>query len=449
MSETAVGPSSSFRPTVFHVALLIPWVALVVTAFRRVSDNSFLWHIRAGELQVETGSVLTSDPFSFTVTGEPWRTQSWLAELGYAWFEASTGITFTGWLVLVFSLLTVFGLGLVASRYSRGVPATAVVLLLTAVLLPRFLVPRPVLFSYLLFVLVVLAWDRHSTRWSLPFLFWLWASVHVSFLVGLGYMGLRAIQAREWVAWRVILVSGAVTLMTAHGLGVLEIMWSFLTARPYLALISEWQTPNLLQIDLLPIVAAIVLIVYGATRDRIAPDSLWIFAPFLAFTLSAERAVAMGWIALVPILALSLRDMRAGWVRGFGRTIAIGIVLLVAVLPVIFIEAVELDEESLPVAAAEELEDLRTFHDDYAGGYLIWLAGPEREVYLDDRAELYRERVKESVEVRAARTDWRDVFERDGIEQVMLKESDALLSLLAVEGWETVHRDDRYVVMRP
>ena len=48
--------------------------------------------LRAGELQLEIGRVLTTDPFSFTAGGEAWRTQSWLAELGYAWLEDVTGV---------------------------------------------------------------------------------------------------------------------------------------------------------------------------------------------------------------------------------------------------------------------------------------------------------------------------------------------------------------------
>lgn len=449
MSETAVEPSSSVRLTLFHIALLLPWIAVVVTAFQRVVDNSFLWHIRAGELQLAEGSVLTSDPFSFAMAGEPWRTQSWLVELIYAWFEGWAGIGFAGWLILLVATVTVFGVGLVAYRHSRSIPATAVVLILSAVLLPHFLVPRPVIFSYLFFVLVILAWERQPTRWGLPFLFWLWSSVHGSFVIGLGYLVLRAIQAREWQAWRVILVSSTTTLMTAHGFGVFEMLWDFVQARPYLAFIGEWQTPNLLELAFLPMLLGIFIVVYGAIRGRLDVNSLWVFVPFLALALSAERTVIVGWIALIPLISLGLGNIDPSWVREFSRPIGMGFVLLIALFPVLFIEAVELDRESFPVAAVAELEDVRTFHDDYAGGYLIWLDGPEKRVYIDDRAELYQERLQEFVEVRAAKREWREVFERDRIEQVLLEEDDALLNLLEAEGWGTVYRDERYVVMRP
>ncbi|HUG07784.1 MAG TPA: hypothetical protein VMP13_02610 [Acidimicrobiia bacterium] len=450
MSETAIEPSPQFRPSLFHIALAVPWIAVVVSAFQRIGDNSFLWHIRAGELQAVGGAVLTSDPFSFTAAGEAWRTQSWLVELLYAWLETRAGLSFTGWMVGVVSALTVVGLGLIAHRYSRSVPATSIVLLLSAVLLPQFLVPRPVLFSFLFFVLVILAWDHErGLRWSLPLLFWLWASVHGSFIVGLGYLALRVIKDREPQASQMVVVSGLATLMTAHGLGIFEILWDFVGARPYLALISEWQTPNLLEPRFLPMLLAVFLIVYGAARGRVDASQLWLFAPFFAFGVSAERAVVMGWIALLPMISLSLRGMSVKWAREFPKPVAVGFVGLIALLPMFLVEGTGLDDATLPVAAAGSLEAVRTFHDDFVGGYLIWLDGPQRRVYIDDRAELYQNRLREFLEVRAARTDWQPVFERNAIEQVLLRNGDALLRLLEAEGWRTVYRDEVYSIMRP
>ena len=49
-------------------------------------------------------------------------------------------------------------------------------------------------------------------------------------------------------------------------------------------------------------------------------------------------------------------------------------------------------KELLGAGRAERLADVPTFHDDSTGGYLIWAEGPERLVYIDDRAELYGER---------------------------------------------------------
>src|SRR5690606_13587194 len=70
--------------TIWHVALLLPWVVAAASLRRKFNDNSYLWHVRAGDLQAAEGAVITADPFSFTRNGSPWRTQSWLAELFYS-----------------------------------------------------------------------------------------------------------------------------------------------------------------------------------------------------------------------------------------------------------------------------------------------------------------------------------------------------------------------------
>jgi hypothetical protein len=70
MSQAALEPQVR-RFSIAQLALLLPWVALVIGAWGPLVDNSFLWHIRSGTLQMELGAVLTTDPFSFTMNGEP------------------------------------------------------------------------------------------------------------------------------------------------------------------------------------------------------------------------------------------------------------------------------------------------------------------------------------------------------------------------------------------
>ena len=155
MTEAAARPQR--RITIWHLLLLAPWVAVGVGAWKAITDNSFLWHVRAGTLQMQTGRVLVEDPFSFTMAGESWLTQSWLVELLYGWLEGRGGLGFVPVMLVVVGLLTFATVGCIAYQASGSVPAAAAVLLLTLFVLVTFLVPRPVLFSYLLMALVVLA----------------------------------------------------------------------------------------------------------------------------------------------------------------------------------------------------------------------------------------------------------------------------------------------------
>lgn len=448
MIDTAADPKPR-RYSLVHLVLLVPWVALVIDAFAPIRDNSFLWHVRAGALQVEGDEVLTADPFSFTMFGEQWLTQSWLAELGYSWGESVSELGFVAPMMLLTTTVTFVGLSLVAYRCSRSVTATAIILLLSTALMLSFLVPRPVIFSFALFVLVILVWERPAARWTLPLLFWIWASVHGSFAIGLAYVGLSVLARKEWRALPTMLVSGLATLLTAHGLGVVTMLIDFAQARETLALLTEWRRPELISLVFTPFLIGVGIIVYGGFRKRIRPGDAWILVPFLILAFGATRAVPPSWMALVPMMATSLVGMRIGLVRRFSRPIAAGFVVLVLLFPFFLITVPTIDESRFPVAAAAELRNVNTFHDDRAGGFLIWKKGPEFLVYLDDRAELYRSRMAEYVEIRNAEIDWRPVFERDGIEQVLLRTDERLIADLSAAEWAETYRDEEYVILRP
>ncbi len=440
---------SGNRVTLAHLILLVPWVALVIDSLAPVRDNSYLWHITAGHLQRAAGSVINSDPLSFTMAGESWLTQSWLAELFYSIAEERFGLGFTGLMLLLAGLVFTVGVGVYVYDQSKSVPATAIIALLTATLFISFHVPRPVLFSYPLFVLLVMVWSRPALRWALPFLMWTWASAHASFAIGLVFLAVHVLWKREWRAWPHLLVAGSATLFTAHGLGVVTFLTDFATARPYLAYMSEWGTPNFLTPTLLPFLIGVVVLIFGSMKGRLRPDALWLIVPFLLIGVSASRSVATAWIGLLPVLALALRGTSWRFGRGFPVPIGVAVALLMLALPFLFAEASAIDEEVFPVAAMPHLVDVRTFHDDYAGGFLIYTEAFTEGVFLDDRAELYRERIREFVEVRADVTPWEEIFERDGIEQVLLNTDEPVLRRIQDAGWLTIYEDEFFVLLRP
>jgi len=448
MKGTAVEPSSR-RFSLSQLILIVPWAALVIDAWAPIRDNSFLWHVRAGELQADSGTVLVADPFSFTMLGERWLTQSWLAELLYSWGESLWGLGFVPPMLLVLSSISFLAIGLASYRRSKSVPATAIVLILTTVLLLSFLVPRPVIFSFALFAVVIVAWDRPAARWCIPFLFWIWASVHGSFVIGLIYIGLTIVAQANWKALPTAIVAGLTTLLTAHGLGVIEILLEFSEAGPALALLTEWRQPEVLSVVFLPLLVGVALIVLGAARGLIAPRHIWILVPFLLLAFSSTRAVPPAWIALVPLVATALSSLGVGERRRFSIAAAALFATVVLVLPFLIASDGSLDEERLPVAAASHLADVPTFHDDRAGGYLIWALGPERLVYIDDRAELHGESMAEFVAVRDLETDWEPVFLRDQIEQALLRTDEDLVGELEAAGWRATYEDESYVVLRP
>ena len=206
------------RVSTVHLFMLLPWIGIVVAARQPIRDNSFLWHIRAGDLQVEAGRVLTVDPFSSTFAGKPWRTQAWLADLLYSWLHTIAGLSFVPWLIALASLVAVSYVGLAAARASTSGVAAAVLITMVAWIGVGFLSPRPVLFSYALLAALAVILERPRLRWSIPLLLWLWASLHGSFIVGLGLIVLTAL-ARKRRFGRDLGAAVVAVSVTAHGLG--------------------------------------------------------------------------------------------------------------------------------------------------------------------------------------------------------------------------------------
>ena len=447
MTDAAEVPQR--RLSVVHLTLLIPWVVAVIGAWQEIEDNSFLWHVRAGTLQGDHGAVLTEDPFSFTMLGESWRTQSWLAELGYGWAEGLFGLDFVPYLLLMTTLLVFTGVGLIAFRKSSSVTSTALVIVLGVFVLVSFLAPRPVILSYLLMTLVILAWDRVGMRWALPFLFWIWASVHASFVIGLAFVALSLIMDRRWRQIPTLVLSGLVTLATAHGVGVVGYLLHFQKNSDALQYLTEWRSPSLEDPIFLAFLASVAMIVVGAFRGRIRSRHLWIVVPFLILGMSSVRAMPIAWLSLVPLMAASVEGLE--WRPGSSQSwVVTGITAgVIIVLPFFLTSRGGLSTTRFPIEAANQLDSVRTFHDDVVGGYLIWDQGPQRLVYVDDRAELYGDRLGELVALRQGEVDWTTVFERDGIEQVLLRRDEPLVQDLEEGGWVVSYEDENFTILKP
>ena len=384
-------PSIWQRLSVRHLLLLTPWIGVVVGASQPIRDNSFLWHIRSGELQLSAGRVLTTDPFSSTMAGEPWRTQSWLADLLYGSLERATGdLGWVPWLLVACGGLVLAMVGYVTfRRVSSPIPAALGLVALTWLGLPN-LVPRPVLFSFVLLALLMVVFELQSD-WPLPLILWVWAGVHGSFVLGLGLLVLDAL--RRQMTWQRAVrrfgVGMVAVSFTAHGLGVWSMLESFVVNRGALDFISEWGPPDLMTVAVAPYVLVVLAVLVAAALGRIEARELWVVAPLLVFGLTSARALTPAAIVLVPFAVSVWRPGSKVEVVGPGpaRANLVFAATLIA-LPLITLFGFQgLDTERLPVEAATFLNATQVWHDDATGGYPIY--ADRLPVFIDDRAELY------------------------------------------------------------
>lgn len=422
----------------WHVVATLPWIVAVLVARSSIGDNSFLWHVTAGRLQSEGGSVLTEDPFSTLRMGAPWRTQSWLADVGYSWLDNLVGLDFVPWLRFGAAAVLFLIVAFTVARVSGSIAVVASVSFLTALLAVPYLNPRPVLFSYVLLALVVLVERSPQLRWTLPLIFYTWASLHGSWVIGAGYLALSVLEQRDyrrirseapWIA--------ATTLLTAHGWGVVDYLLAFSRNSEALSLITEWGPPDLLSVARLPFTAALLIIMLGAARGGLGTRDVGFSIPIILFALSSSRSVFPAFLMLVPVLARALASLLVGT---FQRPLAGVRWVLAAVflLPLLLPVTGGLNENRFPVDLIGQAKGSKVFHDDVIGGYLIYASWPDTPVLIDDRAELFGEELGRFVSVRSGKDGWDEYFDEFGFERAIVQGGHALESLLLSAGWTEV-----------
>ena len=438
----------------FQIRHLYPLVALAIfplAAAGPIGDNSFMWHVRAGEAQWDLGQVLAVDGFSYTMNGAAWRTQSWLAELFYSGLEAATGtIAWAPIMVTIVGITALALVGIAVYGSTRSTFPTAIWLFLAVWLAAPFATPRPVIWSYLLLAaLVVIIRLEDRLLWAVVPLMWLFAALHGSWLIGLGLLILEAIRRRSWRIAGLAALSAVAVTFTAHGLGIWQIVLSFAANSEALSFLQEWGPPEFGDVVQFPYVLVVAGVLIASTRGRIKLNDLWIVLPFLLFGLTTQRTVFPAAIVLLPYAALAI-DFKVP--SGRQRPVLVwGMAALVVLIGAgILLRPVEspFEVENYPtsqVLGAVETE--RIFHDDAVGGYLIYRDWPERQVFIDDRAELYgAEFFGEFDAIR--RGAYEDVFERYGITEAIVKPHWPLYGILLRDGWVVGYEDEYFAVIR-
>ena len=443
--ETRKGPS------VLDAAPLLVGFLLALRASELIRDNSFLWHIRAGSIQLAAERVISTDPFSYTASGEPWRTQSWIVELVYAGLEGATdSLAWANWFVFGVGAVVLALIGLALYDRNRSPVIVTLGLLVAMWLFAPFAQARPVIVSYVFMAaLVLILRRRHELMWLLVPLFWLWAGVHGSWALGGALVVLELIRSKDVRLLKVGVVSLAATAFTAHGLGTWIVLYDFSRAAEALSLISEWQPPNFGGLAQAPYLIVITGLFIGFARGKLALRDLIVVLPFLFYGMTSERAVFPAAIVLFPYAVAVVPSPKLAR-TATARPIALAAMVIIgsfAFLPMVARPLGVIDDERFPdeelVAA---IEGRTVFHDTAVGGYLIYAAWPRVPVYIDDRAELYGvERLEEFV--RAQSGDYVEVFDRYGIEVAVVKPDTSLWRRLIADGWSVEVASEEFVAI--
>ena len=436
-----------------------------VIGTRPLNDNSFLTHLATGRIILDTGSVPSHDPYSFTAAGEPWVVQSWLASALYATAERVAGLG------AVRVLTGVLAVTVAALAWTLLRPATSFVLRAAAAAVfigvsGGLWAERPLMVGLIGLACFALAAEgRLDPRWLVP-IAWVWVNAHGSFPLGLVFLGVSAVGRRldgepsasemgalKWGAVGVIL--GAVGPL---GPRVLLFPLELLQRRDVLADVVEWQAPSFTstaqRLFLLQVMLAVVLL-----ARRPSYRSALITATFTGAALLGVRNASVASLLLLPVMAPALdgfgtlrSDDRARPARLVGLVAGSGFVLLTAGA---FADE-DLDLRQYPVRSLAYIEangvDTREVHlgaPDVVGNLVDYVYGPERRTFYDDRFDMFPDELASAARALVAGTPGlREDLVQRGIDLVIVKTTSPSAQILSSDpGWRTLFVEDEWVLV--
>jgi hypothetical protein len=338
----------------FFVALL---AVLVFTnlSVRLLGDAGIGWHIRTGQLILQTHSIPHVDPFSSSMSGQPWFAWEWLYDVIVGWLASVAGLN---GVVLLTALLiaTVFSFTFrMLLRRGCDVLTASVLVLLTASAAMIHFLARPHVVSWL-FTMVwfwilqsaengrsgsehkVSGPDTFSHRklWLLPLTMLLWVNLHGGFLVGFVLLAIYWISAAwSWLRLRVARLEDAVekiraghrvrtltwtgilsvvaTLLNPYGFHLQAHIYEYLSNHFLMNHIDEFQSPNFHYVAQKCFAALLLLtlIALASKKSRVQASQLLVLLFAVYSGLYAARNIPVSSLLLVAIIAPWISDEMA------------------------------------------------------------------------------------------------------------------------------------------
>jgi hypothetical protein len=473
------------------MALTLGVVAMAVTPSSADPD---LWgHLRFGLDLLDTGHVIRPDPYSFMTAGVPWVNHEWLAELLFALAWRAAG----GPGLMLLKLLVGVGTFTLVLRYLhwRGLGALAAsIVLLQAIplTLPWIAVIRPQIFTYLGFVITLIAIARAEQGaprmlWVLPPVFALWANLHGGVIAGLGILGLwlfaRSVArvAAAWTWWQERRREGAI-FMAVSPLALRELwewppalvamaatlcnpyagkMWLFFkTALVSRLEISEWNPIEIMGLEgfaHLLLLAPIVCGWFWSRREK-RPALLFLFLWIAILPIVARRNTPLFALGLIILGGEHLADAVSRWFR-IERELPLpawmAAICLAGAAGGDVVAAsdrrVTFSRVDYPVEAVTLLRDSGVRANLAIpmnwGEYALWHLGPSIQVSMDGRREtVYTDAgYLEVMDFTFGRDDWDRLLRRPGVDLALVPTAEwPVYNLMKLKpGWTPLFVDDR------
>jgi hypothetical protein len=442
------------------IAAILPASAALIARMRAID---LAYHVRAGELSLQTGDVARTDPFTFTREGLPWLNQQWAAQVVF-----TLAHRVLGWAGVAIAHAASIGSGFLlvyrSCLHAGAHPRTGALLSILGFLVGGgTLAARPQSLAVPLFAGTWLLLARRGRWvWLVPVLTVIWANVHGSFVLApllTAFALSDDLVARRPIGPSVLLLVATVvgTFVSPFGPSV----WSYaveITSNDTIRnSVTEWRPPLPWTLRGAPFwLSGISVAIVGVSRRRKVRlvDAARLLA-FFALGVPAFRGTLWWALAAPPIVAGWYRDADRPSGEGAGRRTSRRVgALLLTLLPIALLLRTGTDPSTgastrLAADAPEVLVQATRTHLSPGSRLLVfqpfasWFeySLPGDPVMVDSRIELYPGAVWRDYDVAIeAREGWDRILDRYGIGGVVLPDGATLASELSgAAGWRRVH----------
>ncbi len=470
-------------------------LALAFPLTAPIRDPDFWWHLRSGQLILQTGGLLHTDPFTYTVSSHVWTMHEWLTEVLFAELYRWGGLAA---IVAVLSVVSWLGVLCIFGRARLDRPGPFALgggMVLAVIAGYPIWGPRAQMLTFAFACLTLLLVERHLRRGGrvalllLP-MFLLWGNLHSGFLIGLGFIAVilvaeavahllhlegRAPAARVRSLALLLVGSLVVCAINLNGPSIILYPFGTLGSAAQQSLILEWHSPDFhdwsvrtFGLMLLTLVAFIV-----ANRSIRLRDAALVLVT-VVLSLQSVRHIALFVAAATPVwinqadmlLARRRRSPRPQKLPPVAMRVVSWVVLCGAVLGVYIgsrlLPSMRTGEDSLfyaqdfPVCAARWLAadplPLHVFNQYGEGGYLAYrLSAHGDRVYIFGDAALMGDSLLYSYgDVESVTPKWDSILRAAGTD-VVLFDTDAPLSnvMLHASDWVQVYSDPHNIAFAP
>lgn len=452
------------------------------------SDGDLGRHITVGNAILDTRAIPARDIFSHTRSGEPLVLHEWLSEVVFASAYRVAGLNGVAWLAAL--LLATIYFALAVGLRALGVSAPIAFLAALAAFFTGMIhhLPRPHLFTLLIFTLFVLVLELYLRRanprllWFLLPLMVFWANFNGAFVLAFFvlaiYIGgaiLERAPRRALILCGFLVIAFLASLINPFGIGLPQHVLGFMRNQFLVDNTVEYLSPNFHNLSAWLFAAWILfsMVLFGRFGTRIPWTALLLLVMWTAFGLFSARnianyaqvaaivtaPVAVAWLVTrLPALRFRFNNLDAiappgaGWVWGL---VVVGFLIAAQANGVNFDARGRgnvFTEPTFPVRAVDYLVQNppggNMFNEYTWGGYLEYRMYPSQRVFIDGDNDFFGEAlVREYLDILNARDGWEQKLAHYNVGWVILPPGRALVQALARSAdWREAYRDESAAV---